>query len=220
MGGDGGCRVGEVRAGTTSPKPDHKGFKLQKVLQIQPLHFFVNFQKFSTLRVNILLPPCPTLGFYLTYSNCQSCTISKRLSNQIITAQGFYTFGLEWGRRTNGTTTCSVAQDMLFCWWTSWNSGPLVRLASCVTAAWLPYFMTSDFPIGHDTVETCYNIVTSIGWHDPKRSWRNKQKVPPKKCLSRQLMTLLNRIITAQWEGLGDVGWARYEPALLPHARP
>ena len=28
-GGDGGCRVGEVRAGTTSPMPDHKSFKLQ-----------------------------------------------------------------------------------------------------------------------------------------------------------------------------------------------
>ena len=27
--GMGGCRVGEVRAGTTSPMPDHKGFKLQ-----------------------------------------------------------------------------------------------------------------------------------------------------------------------------------------------
>ena len=27
--GDGGSRVGEVRAGTTSPKPEHKGFKLQ-----------------------------------------------------------------------------------------------------------------------------------------------------------------------------------------------
>ena len=27
--GDGGCRVGEVRAGTTSPMSDHKGFKLQ-----------------------------------------------------------------------------------------------------------------------------------------------------------------------------------------------
>ena len=29
VGGDGGCRVGEVRAGTISPIPDHKGFKLQ-----------------------------------------------------------------------------------------------------------------------------------------------------------------------------------------------
>ena len=28
--------------------------------------------------------------------------------------------------------------------------------------------------------------------------------------------TLLNRIITAQWEGMGDVGSARYESALLP----
>ena len=27
---------------------------------------------------------------------------------------------------------------------------------------------------------------------------------------------LLNRIITAEWEGMGDVGSARYEPALLP----
>ena len=27
--GMGGCRVGEVRAGTTSPMPDHKGFELQ-----------------------------------------------------------------------------------------------------------------------------------------------------------------------------------------------
>ena len=28
--------------------------------------------------------------------------------------------------------------------------------------------------------------------------------------------TLLNRIVAAQWEGMGDVGLARYEPALLP----
>ena len=28
-GGDGVCRVGKVRASTTSPMPDHKGFKLQ-----------------------------------------------------------------------------------------------------------------------------------------------------------------------------------------------
>ena len=29
VGGDGGCRVDEVQAGTTSPMPGHKGFKLQ-----------------------------------------------------------------------------------------------------------------------------------------------------------------------------------------------
>ena len=29
--GDEGSRVGEVRAGTTSPMPEHKGFKLQKL---------------------------------------------------------------------------------------------------------------------------------------------------------------------------------------------
>ena len=29
VGGDGGCRVGKVRAGTISPMPYHKGFMLQ-----------------------------------------------------------------------------------------------------------------------------------------------------------------------------------------------
>ena len=29
VGGDRRCRVGEVQAGTTSPLPDHKSFKLQ-----------------------------------------------------------------------------------------------------------------------------------------------------------------------------------------------
>ena len=29
VGEDGGCRIDELPAGTTSPIPDHKGFKLQ-----------------------------------------------------------------------------------------------------------------------------------------------------------------------------------------------
>ena len=37
VGGDGGWRVGKVRAGTTSPMPDHKGFKLYKFSEIQHL---------------------------------------------------------------------------------------------------------------------------------------------------------------------------------------
>ena len=37
VGGDGGCRVGEVRAGTTSHMPD-KDFKLQKLSEIHPVH--------------------------------------------------------------------------------------------------------------------------------------------------------------------------------------
>ena len=32
--GDGGSRVGEVRAGTTSPMPEHKGFMLQQLSEI------------------------------------------------------------------------------------------------------------------------------------------------------------------------------------------
>ena len=39
VGGDGGCRVGKVRAGTTSLMPDHKGFKLQQLLEIHPLQY-------------------------------------------------------------------------------------------------------------------------------------------------------------------------------------
>ena len=35
VGGDGGCRVGKVRVGTTSPMPDYKGFKLQQLSEIQ-----------------------------------------------------------------------------------------------------------------------------------------------------------------------------------------
>ena len=37
VGGDGGCRGGEVRAVTTSLIPDHKGFKLQELSEIHLL---------------------------------------------------------------------------------------------------------------------------------------------------------------------------------------
>ena len=33
-------------------------------------------------------------------------------------------------------------------------------------------------------------------------------------------LKVLGATIDAQWEGLGDVGSARYKPALLRHARP
>ena len=33
VGGDGGCRVGEVRAGTTSPMPDHMGLSYSNSLR-------------------------------------------------------------------------------------------------------------------------------------------------------------------------------------------
>ena len=37
MQGNGGSRVGEVRAGTTSPIPEHKGFMLQQLSEIHPI---------------------------------------------------------------------------------------------------------------------------------------------------------------------------------------
>ena len=52
VGGDGGCRVGKVWAGTTSFMPDHKGFKLHSLSEIHPPHFWVNFKKVSILRVD------------------------------------------------------------------------------------------------------------------------------------------------------------------------
>ena len=58
VGGDGGCGGGEVRSGTTSPMPDHKGFKLQQVSEIHPLHF----RNSALLRVNI--------GLVLKANNC------------------------------------------------------------------------------------------------------------------------------------------------------
>ena len=49
VGGDGGWRVGKVRAGTTSPMPDHKSFKLQSLSEIQPLPFFLYKQNIDPL---------------------------------------------------------------------------------------------------------------------------------------------------------------------------
>ena len=52
VGGDEGCRVSEVRAGTTFPMPDHKGsLSYSNCQEIHTLHFEVNFQKCNTLRV-------------------------------------------------------------------------------------------------------------------------------------------------------------------------
>ena len=42
-GGDGGCRVGEVRASTTSPMPNHKGFNYQR--SIYSLLFLSEFSE-------------------------------------------------------------------------------------------------------------------------------------------------------------------------------
>ena len=39
VGGDGGCSVSEVRTVTTSPIPDHKGFKQHQLSEIHPFHF-------------------------------------------------------------------------------------------------------------------------------------------------------------------------------------
>ena len=38
----------------------------------------------------------------------------------------------------------------------------------------------------------------------------------PQNALSALTLTVLVATIDAQWEGMGDVGSARYEPALLP----
>ena len=71
MGGDGGCRVGEVRAGTTSPMPDHKGFKLHtlKVLVTTIDAQWEGMGDVGSARYEpALLPPCPTIRV-LSYSN-------------------------------------------------------------------------------------------------------------------------------------------------------
>ena len=49
VGGEGGYRVGDVQAGTTSPMPDHKG--TVTVRDPPTLFFLLNYQTLSTLRI-------------------------------------------------------------------------------------------------------------------------------------------------------------------------
>ena len=67
--------VGEVRAGTTSPMPDQKGFKLLEL---------VNFQKFSTLRVNVNVTLCKSntiCNEMEYYSRCSFYSILLYIAN-------------------------------------------------------------------------------------------------------------------------------------------
>ena len=54
------------------------------------------------------------------------------------------------------------------------------------------------------------SIMKSSGVHNVWTAWNS----------SGLTLTVLVMTIDAQWEGMGDVGSARYEPAQLPHARP
>ena len=57
------------------------------------------------------------------------------------------------------------------------------------------------FKLSHAAMEVCFNV-----------EGNNEQ---------RQLtLTVLITTIDAQWEGMGDVGSARYERHYFPHARP
>ena len=61
--GDGGSRVGEVRAGTTSPMPEHKGFKLQELSRdpltpaVGPGSVSVKWLRFITQSRNVQCRP-------------------------------------------------------------------------------------------------------------------------------------------------------------------
>ena len=44
-GGDEECRVSEVRAGTTSPMPDHRGFKATVTVRDLPTPFLSEFSE-------------------------------------------------------------------------------------------------------------------------------------------------------------------------------
>ena len=51
VGGDGGCRVGEVRAGTTSPMPDHKGLSYSNCQTCTHSNSKFIFRNLAVLRV-------------------------------------------------------------------------------------------------------------------------------------------------------------------------
>ena len=87
-------------------------------------------------------------------------------------------------------------------WWLAgaydleiWHS--FLEVASMVVSWWMMAFLRSEGPPWHYEIEHCL-----------------KGRMPQNK---RQLtLTVLVATIDAQWEGMGDVGSARYEPALLP----
>ena len=66
VGGDRGCRVSEVRAGATSPMPDHKGLSYSHCQRSTDSISKVKFQKFSTLMVK-LYALCCILGYDVTH---------------------------------------------------------------------------------------------------------------------------------------------------------
>ena len=76
-----------------------------------------------------------------------------------------------------------------------------VRLTPHSLQAWI--LRAAGCTPAKSTVNTCRE---NNSWSPNHNSWHTG--------------TLLNRIITAQWEGMGNVGSTRYEPAQLPRARP
>ena len=55
-------------------------------------------------------------------------------------------------------------------------------------------------------------IRSNMGVHSPPVMFRTKEMHNKQQLTLRVLVTTID----AQWEGMGDVGSARYEPALLP----
>ena len=84
--GDGGSRVGEVRAGTTSPMPEHKGFYATVTVRDPPNHT-------SSLRVKV---------FHVTWASLMHCKhtfaggSSSRACSRVDRALDSRTKGLEF----------------------------------------------------------------------------------------------------------------------------
>ena len=67
MGGDGDVGSGKVRAGTTSPVPDHKGFKLQYLVNFSDIQHFKGWEDLS-----VWYPTLHSHGFVVGYKAIHS----------------------------------------------------------------------------------------------------------------------------------------------------
>ena len=72
------------------------------------------------------------------------------------------------------------------------------------------FFLSSACPTG---CELCSYSGTEMVCDDCQSTYT---VINALKCVGKLTLKVLVKTIDAQWEGMGDVGSARYEPALLP----
>ena len=191
VGGHGGCMVSEVRAGTTSPTLNHKGFKLQQLSEIHLPHFQVNFQKFSTLRVNSLrifshFPAREEYHMHMHRSYHVSFHQVRQYPELIKKNTEFSQMGLLVCRQRRSSAL-----------WTSISS------ESCTVHTGI-----TGVVVSRHVLYTGSSPRSSI------------QTVKPLKCWISENLLVTVHSLTPLWSGMGEVVPARTSPTLHPPSPP